>query len=41
MSAVNLRAVWGHRPLLSVGVSVLILDEYGRVLLQRPGDDGL
>ncbi|MDP9764307.1 NUDIX domain-containing protein [Deinococcus enclensis] len=36
----NLRAVWGTRPLLSVGVSVLLQDETGRVLLQRRGDDG-
>ncbi|ACO47104.1 NUDIX domain-containing protein [Deinococcus deserti] len=41
MSAGNLRAVWGSRPLLSVGVSVLIQDETRRVLLQRRGDDGL
>lgn len=41
MSAGNLRAVWGSRPLLSVGVSILIQDEAGRVLLQRRGDDGL
>lgn len=37
----DLRAVWGNAPLLSVGVSVLIQDETGRVLLQRRGDDGL
>lgn len=37
----DLRAVWGHAPLLSVGVGVLIQDERGRVLLQQRGDDGL
>lgn len=36
----ELRAVWGSAPLVSVGVSVLVQDEYGRVLLQRRGDDG-
>lgn len=37
----ELRAVWGTAPLLSVGVSVLVQDDHGRVLLQRRGDDGL
>ncbi|GBF07126.1 MutT/nudix family protein [Deinococcus aerius] len=37
----RLREVWGHRPLLGAGVSVLLQDESGRVLLQRRGDDGL
>lgn len=37
----ELRAVWGSAPLVSVGVSVLIQDEQGRILLQRRGDDGL
>ncbi|TDE86370.1 NUDIX domain-containing protein [Deinococcus sp. S9] len=37
----ELRAVWGSAPLVSVGVSVLIQDEQGRVLLQQRGDDGL
>lgn len=36
----ELRAVWGQRPLPAVGVSVLLCDERGRVLLQRRGDDG-
>ena len=36
----ELRAVWGQRPLPAVGVSVLLRDERGRVLLQRRGDDG-
>ena len=36
----DLRAVWGQRPLPAVGVSVLLQDETGRVLLQRRGDDG-
>lgn len=37
----EIRAVWGSRALPSVGVSVLIQDEQGRILLQRRGDDGL
>ncbi|BDP40665.1 DNA mismatch repair protein MutT [Deinococcus aetherius] len=37
----ELRGVWGSAPLVSVGVSVLLRDESGRVLLQRRGDDGL
>ncbi|MPY67577.1 NUDIX domain-containing protein [Deinococcus sp. SDU3-2] len=37
----ELRSVWGSSPLISVGVSVLIQDEAGRILLQRRGDDGL
>ncbi|GAA5502783.1 NADH pyrophosphatase [Deinococcus xinjiangensis] len=37
----EIRQVWGHRALPSVGVSVLIQDEQGRILLQRRGDDGL
>ncbi|MBB5296112.1 NUDIX domain-containing protein [Deinococcus metallilatus] len=37
----ELRAVWGSGVLVSVGVSVLIQDEQGRVLLQKRGDDGL
>ncbi|WP_216320139.1 NUDIX hydrolase [Deinococcus aestuarii] len=37
----DLRAVWGPSPLVSVGVSVLLQDDSGRVLLQRRGDDGL
>ncbi|WP_034360661.1 NUDIX domain-containing protein [Deinococcus phoenicis] len=37
----ELRAVWGSAPLVSVGVSVLLQDEAGRVLLQQRGDDGL
>ncbi len=41
MTLMDLRAVWGSRPLVGVGVSVLLQDEEGRVLLQRRGDDGL
>lgn len=37
----ELRTAWGNSPLISVGVSVLIQDEAGRILLQRRGDDGL
>ena len=37
----KLRAVWGNRPLLGVAAGALIQDEFGRVLLQRRGDDGL
>lgn len=37
----GVRERWGDRPLLSVGVSVLLQDEEGRVLLQQRGDDGL
>ena len=36
----ELRAVLGNRALPAVGVSVLLQDETGRVLLQRRGDDG-
>ena len=36
----ELRAVWGQRALPAVGVSVLLQDGAGRVLLQRRGDDG-
>lgn len=37
----ELRKVWGSRPLIAAAVGVLIQDEHGRVLLQRRGDDGL
>ncbi|WP_293914844.1 NUDIX domain-containing protein [Deinococcus sp.] len=37
----ELRAVVGARPLHSIGASAVLLDEAGRVLLQRRGDDGL
>ena len=37
----ELRKVWGNRPLIAAAVGVLIQDEHGRVLLQRRGDDGL
>ncbi|MDV6373332.1 NUDIX domain-containing protein [Deinococcus arenicola] len=37
----ELRKVWGNRPLIIVCVGVLIQDEIGRILLQRRGDDGL
>lgn len=41
MSLTQLRARWGHAPLIMVGVSLLLQDEQGRVLLQQRGDDGL
>lgn len=41
MDIMKLRAVWGNRPLLGVAAGALIQDEFGRVLLQRRGDDGL
>ena len=42
MSALmELRKVWGNRPLIGAAAGVLIQDERGRVLLQRRGDDGL
>ncbi|MEF2279834.1 NUDIX domain-containing protein [Deinococcus sp. YIM 134068] len=37
----EVRALWGAALLVSVGVSVLIQDEAGRILLQKRGDDGL
>lgn len=37
----ELRRLVGSRPLFSVGVGVLVLDERGRVLLQRRFDSGL
>ncbi|GGL74048.1 DNA mismatch repair protein MutT [Deinococcus aerolatus] len=41
MSILELRKLWGNRPLIAAAVGVLIQDETGRVLLQRRGDDGL
>ncbi len=41
MSILELRKLWGNRPLIGAAVGVLIQDETGRVLLQRRGDDGL
>lgn len=42
MSALmELRKVWGNRPLIGAAVGVFLRDEYGRVLLHRRGDDGL
>lgn len=37
----NLRAVWGSRPLLLLAAGLLIQNERGEVLLQRRGDNGL
>jgi mutator protein MutT len=36
----DLRALVGHRPLILAAAGVLILDEQGRLLLQRRADDG-
>ncbi|MFC6664058.1 hypothetical protein ACFP9V_00915 [Deinococcus radiopugnans] len=41
MSILELRKVWGNRPLVAAAIGVLLQDETGRVLLQRRGDDGL
>ena len=35
----DLRAVWGHRPLIQVGSSVIVEDKQGRILLQLRSDD--
>ena len=35
----NLRKVVGHRPLLQVGASVIVVDECGRILLQLRSDN--
>ena len=37
----ELRALVGHRPLLVPGAAILIVNDAGRVLLHRRGDDGL
>ena len=37
----ELRALVGHRPLIFVTAGVLILDNQGRLLLQRRADNGL
>ena len=36
----EMRKLVGHRPLLSVGASVIVKDERGRVLLQKRHDNG-
>lgn len=36
----QLREVWGHRPLLLVGVVGVVLDDQDRVLLVKRADDG-
>ena len=35
----DLRKVVGHRPLLQVGASVIVVDDQGRILLQRRSDN--
>ena len=35
----DLRKVVGHRPLLQVGASVIVVDECGRILLQLRSDN--
>ena len=35
----ELRKIVGHRPLLQVGASVIVEDEYGRILLQLRSDN--
>ncbi len=35
----DLRKVVGHRPLLQVGASVIVVDKYGRILLQLRSDN--
>jgi len=35
----GLRAIVGHRPLLQVGASVIVVDEEGRILLQLRSDN--
>ena len=35
----DLRAIVGHRPLLQVGASVIVVDSYNRVLLQLRSDN--
>ena len=37
----ELRALVGHRPVLVPGAAILILDDAGKVLLHRRGDDDL
>ncbi len=36
----GLRKVVGHRPLLQVGASTVVRDEWGRILLQKRTDNG-
>lgn len=35
----NLRSILGHRPLLQVGASVIVVDSEGRILLQLRSDN--
>ena len=35
----DLRKMVGHRPLLQVGASVIVVDGYGRILLQLRSDN--
>lgn len=35
----DLRKVVGHRPILQVGASVIVVDKYGRILLQLRSDN--
>lgn len=37
----DLRKTVGHRPLLQVGASVIVVDSEGRILLQKRRDNGL
>ena len=37
----DLRKTVGHRPLLQVGASVIVVDSEGRILLQQRRDNGL
>lgn len=37
----DLRKIVGHRPLLQVGASVIVIDPDGRILLQKRRDNGL
>lgn len=37
----DLRKTVGHRPLLQVGASVIVVDSEGRMLLQKRRDNGL
>lgn len=37
----EMRALIGHRPLITVGAGVLLIDEHDRILLQHRTDNGL
>lgn len=37
----NLRKVLGHRPIIMTGACVLVIDQEGRILLQKRRDNGL